>query len=189
MRTFSFFPFLLPFGAGAVLVLLMAVVFPGFSSSRPERPVLQPDIFDAGYLVSADDYFRHVSFQSSFSYRSLDMNFDLNVPRPDAMEVLAAEDYLRYYLGEDGLIEGGIQYSAVQEKEFPPFPLEKLMEFLVNYNKPAGNDFGNVKKEISKEWISTAIVLAFCMLDFLRPGVRGKKIKKAPVFGDKRIAA
>ena len=189
MRTFSFFPFLLPFGAGAALALLISVVFPGLSAPRLEKPVMRPDLLDTGYLVSADDYFRHIDFQRSFSYRSLDMNSNLNYPQPAIMATLAEENYLRYYLGEDGLIEGGVSYSAVQEKEFPPFPLDKLMEFLVNYNEPVGVKYDNAIKDISKEWISAAIILAFCMLDFLRPFARGRKIKKAPVYGDKRIAA
>ena len=95
--------------------------------------------------------------------------------------------YLRYHLGEDGLISGSTDYSAA-DAGFPSFPLEKLTGFLVNYIQTDAP--GRVTKSPAAgpgEWIPAVVIFLFCIVDMLRPGVRYKK--RSPYFGDKRIAA
>ena len=207
VRTFSLFPVLLPFGAGAALAVFLPAFLPAFSSTRGQDPAL----VDTRYLVSAEDYYRHVNFERSFSYRSLNENQDLSflqVPDEGAFE---REEYLRYNLGADGLIGKGESYPPEDREELvpaegprtegrwtggPPFPLEKLMNFLVNYSKPAGSGSGDIREPQNaaaavKSWelIGVVIIFAACILDLLPPGIRGKKMKKVPIFRDKRIAA
>jgi Ca2+/Na+ antiporter len=171
-KTFSFFPILLPF----VLLAIPALFLPkGFSESSP---------VDAFFLISSEDYERHIAFQKSFSYRPLNQG----------QNALMQNDYLRYYLGEDGLIAGIEAYAFSEDSEASPFPLEKLMGFLVNYNKlVTGESAGIDKKLVSptettfKEWISVAFIFMICLFDIFRPRIVLKK--KMPVIRDKRIAA
>ena len=197
MRTFSLFHLLLPFCTGAILALFLPVVFPVLSPFRAEVSVLASDgsasFIAPEHYINTEDYNRHISFQSSFSFRSLNQN--------QGREAFAQEDYLSYYLGEDGLIAGGMNYSARGRTEIlpetPPFPLEKLMGFLINYNKPiAGSEGGTMKEPqnvssvlMLKECISVAIILIVCILDLFRPDIRGRKMKKVPIVRDRRIAA
>jgi len=205
-RTFSLFPLLLPFVAASALVLFLHLAFPGSPLSRENDPMAVL-LADPQYLVSSDDYYRHIAFQESFSYRTLDQDMkDLRGPNKGALN---QEGYLRYYLGNDELIGGSMAYAggevprnAIPRDAVPTFPLEKLMGFLLNYSK--GGSAGDSKESadtvsrrfavsgsfrVPKEWISVVIVLAVSVLNFLRPGIRSRKKKKVPVFRDKRMAA
>ena len=186
IRTFSLFPLLLPFTAGALLSLFLPLFLPGFSPSRENMFPVEP-----ARLISGGDYYRHIDFQSSFSYRPLEPYSS----RAGGERSLNHDEYLRYYLGEDGLIAGSISHDkeGLQAPrdfglltEVPPFPLETLMEFLIHYDTPAA---GLPSAGI---WISVVFVLAACMLNLLGPktpsGIRFRK-KKQPFFEDKRIAA
>ena len=180
VRTFSFFPLLLPFAAVSLLALFFSLLFPVFSG-----PGEKAHFIDSHSFVSSDDYELHAGFQKSFSYRPMS--------REGGTGILKGEEYLRYYLGEDGLIGGGIDSVERKEAYLPPFPLEKLMGFLLNYYKPgAGGEIvplpGSSLMNF-KEWISVAIILAGCLLDLLHGGFRSSKRKKLPVFRDRRIAA
>ena|GEM_PF-1466012 len=197
LRTFSLFPFLLPFALGAMLVMLAPLLPPlalpvlrPFSSGLQNLPAFSPSspinvIFDPQYFVSTEEYQSHISFQRSFSLRPLDE------PMDPAGEAIYHEGFLRYYLGEDGLIAGGSEIGWPRAErspayEGPPFPLEKLMEFLINYDRP-GVSVGPYSLLNFKEWISILMIFAVCMLDFFRPRVRyGKKL---PGIRDERIAA
>jgi len=177
-KTFSFSPLLLPFGLLAISALFLPSGFDG--PSRGPSPI------DSGFFISSEDYDRHIAFQKSFSFMPLNMD-------NSEQEALINKDYLRYYLGEDGLIAGNDAY-AVSEDEAPPFPLEKLMDFLVKYNKLVTGESAGFEKQSGKpavttlkEWISVAFIFAFCLLDIFRPRIVPKK--KIPVIGDKRIAA
>jgi hypothetical protein len=175
-RTFSLFPFLLPFGAMSILSFFLPRIMPGFSPQIKNPALIKPE-----YFVSAGDYDRHIAYERSFSYRSLNQA---------GQEAPGQDDYLSYYLGDDGLISGG-SYAMEGEMAAPPFPLEKLMDFLVHYHEPVGETFDR-QEQLNplarlKELISGAIIFAFCMLDFLRPGIA---VKKRPLaLGDRRIAA
>jgi Ca2+/Na+ antiporter len=176
-KTFSFFPLLLPFAIFAVPALFLPR---GFSSSNP---------VDASFLISPEDYNKHIAFQKSFSYTPLNRGRNALI-----QDTLIEQDYLRYYLGEDGLIAGNDAHAFSKGNEASPFPLEKLMDFLLKYNKPvtgASADFGKqpdkpVETKV-EEWISVALIFIICLFDIIR--LRIVPRKKMPIIGDKRIAA
>jgi hypothetical protein len=152
-----------------------------------------PSPVETGSLMNPDDYNRHIAFQKSFPYRPLNQEPNTFLP-----EALKQEDYLRYYLGEDGLITGNDAYAVSEEGQTPPFPLEKLMAFLVKYNKlvtgePTVSDgpLDNLAATTFKEWISVAFIFVFCLFDILRQRIVPKIAYKnrIPIIGDKRIAA
>jgi hypothetical protein len=184
VKTFSFFPLLLPFGLLSVTALFLPS---GYSGPSP---------VDSGYLVSSADFDSHIAFQKTFSYSVLSpLNQKQN---PFDQNALIQNGYLRYYLGEDGLIAGNDAYAVSEDSEIPPFPLEKLMDFLLNYNKyvtggPAGfrKPAGKPAVTTLKEWISVAFIFAFCLFDIFMPRIVPKIAfrRKIPVTGDKRIAA
>jgi hypothetical protein len=196
-KTFSLFPLLLPFGLASVLALFVPLFLPNlFPPRQQESPI------DLHYLISPGDYYRHIDFQMSFSYRRLDQN--LYADSTPGQWALNQEAFLLYYLGEDGLIAGSTGHSSAPWI-IPPFPLEKLMDFLLNYDKvPALNSrfaapgtslFTSIF--MLREWIAVAIILAAWIFDLLppaiRPGIRpllrSKKKEKIPVSGNKWISA
>ena len=178
-RTFSLFPFLLPF----VLVSFLALVLPVFlPAERSDIPAME-NVMDPRYFVSPEDYYSHIDFQRSFPYRSLNTGSGAGGP-------LNQEGYLRYYLGDDGLIAGSAHSAGTVEPETLPFPLEKLMDFLIQYYEQPEEPV-RVTEPLGppgREWILAGIILIFCcMSELLRPGiVPGKKL---PYRWDKRIAA
>ena len=189
VRTFHLFPLLLPFGAGAALAVLLPMVFPSGNYNRLSG-------LKSENLVTTEDYSRHVEFVDSFPYRSLNPDFGRDMGEEP-------KEYLRYYLGDDGLIAGGLPYGAGGKNILPPFPLEKLMDFLVNYTEQADGDSGLVRARRFtpaeffrnpvwgrfEEWIPALVIFVICILDLIWPGPRGRKMKRIPVAGDKRIAA
>ena len=190
-KTFSFFPFLLPYGFVSILALFLSLVLPGLGfntvNSSPAAAHIAPE-----YLISREEYSRHLAFQQSFSYSSLNQD-------SQGQKALNQKEYLRYHLGKDGLIEASASsaFAADEELKLEPeltFPLEKLMDFLINYNKLALGEsvdrkklFGSQMAAGHKEWISVAVLLAICLLDFIGPIVVLKK--KTPAIGAKRIPA
>ena len=177
-KTFSIFPMLLPFGLASVLAVFLPLFMPDIApQGENESPV------DIRYLVSAEDYYRHVEFQRSFSFRRMDQELCLGGP-------LIQDPFMRYYLGEDGLIAGSMNYS-INFWASAPFPLEKLKAFLLNYDTaPAA---GTVLFSI-KEWISVAMIFAAWILNLFSPSLRPamrpwSQGKKIPLPGDKRIIA
>ena len=165
LKTFSLFPLLLPFGLASLLALVLPPVMPGFlpdisPSGENESPI------EIRYLVRAEDYYRHIEFQKSFSFRRLD----------DAP--LIQEPFLRYYLGEDGLIAGSTA-PAINFWTAPPFPLEKLMYFLLHYDIASVSGASISRASILrissvtiKEWISVTIMFAAWILNLLSPEIR-----------------
>ena len=182
-RTFSLFPFLVPFVLASVLALILPAFLPVQRSGIPVREYNM----DPRYFVSSGDYYSHIDFQRSFSYRSL--NTGNSAASRDALN---QEGYLHYYLGDDGLIAGSVQSSGIVEAEILPFPLEKLMAFLLQYYVPLEEPAGKIEPYNPplklREWMLAAIILTICCIsELLRPGVvPGKKL---PVRWDKRIAA
>jgi hypothetical protein len=82
--------------------------------------------------LNAEAYSAHVAFQRAFSLMPLGTPFPL--------ETDPAQDYLRYSLAEDGLIDGAAPGESVDSDEsvdsfeIPPFPLEGLIDFFTNYS-------------------------------------------------------
>ena len=185
VKTFHLFPFLLSFG----LVSVAALFLPGFSPARQSDTII-----DTRYFVSFEDFYKHLDFQRSFSFR------------PMNQRVLYQDAYLLYYLGDDGLIAGSTDVNFHRFRPGytipePVFPLEKLMDFLINYHED-GSDRGQVRDQSGfnearltgipgriKEWILVTIVLAFCLFDLIRPDTRRRDKKAAPISENKRIAA
>ena len=204
-RTFSFFPLLLPFTSGAILVLIFSLLSPAsFLEGQPaaDSRNLQnnrniPDsenhdlmLADSRYLISSGEYYSNIDFQKSFSYMPLNAKSYTAGETVD-QESRLKESYRQYYLGEDGLIGGSADFTASVPGngaylDFPPFPLEKLMVFLLNYSKPAA---GNSAPGSIKEWIAVLMILSVCVLDLHRSGLQFIKRKKLPILRDKRIAA
>ena len=165
-KTFSLFPLLAPFGLASVLALFLPLVFPGLSpSGYNEYPFDDPQ-----YLVSAEDYERHIAFQKAFPYQPL---------ADSPQQPLTQQAYQRYYLGEDGLIAGSASY-ATDSWAIPLFPLEKLMDFLVNYQGSRVPDLWfaapGASLFVQREWVIVAIILTAWIFDSFPPErIMGKK--------------
>ena len=196
VRTFSLFPLLVPFASGALLTLFIPLVFPAKALNPSEYPFIDPQ-----YIVSTEEYNEHMAFQQSFSYKPLNQIQNSGNYRKPLSPTLTEEGYLEYYLGNDGLIAGSTGYPNGWEIELPwlqeeadskeaPFPLEKLMDFLLQYNQPEKRSYKTIGSEFSvKEWVSVAIIFSICIFDWLWPGIPAGRKKKMDMVGDKRIAA
>ena len=157
LKAGGFFRHFFPFALASVLSLPLSLpVFAGFR--EPDfipniqafmRSVAEADKFTASPLVSEADYERHRAFQASFSVAPL----GAGVESPNQIH------YYRYRLGDDGLIDGvsgspGGPPSLIEEEEIPPFPLEKLMDFLVDYYNRA-ETYNPAGK---REWLPVLLV-------------------------------
>jgi hypothetical protein len=155
VKTVPLFPVAAVFLPALLLSLLAPLVFPSLASSSNEAQAVS----DPRFLVSQADYETHIAFERAFSRTPLGSHFP-------------GEGYFRYYLGEDGLIAGAEDEGHDGGEEIPSFPLENLMEFLLQYN----NSEGELAPVQSKEWIPALLFLAVLIpAFFLRP-------KKAVIF-------
>jgi hypothetical protein len=175
-KTFALFPSLLPFAAFCVFAVFLPPVLP------PVLPHLMPDIFpshqnshqsqspvDTRFVVSAEDYYRHVDFQRAFSFMPLDSAHQTDFAHPP----LIASSFFRYYLGEDGLISGSVVYEPATWMP-APFPLEGLSRFLLNYDRAAVSNYSFFTV---KEWVLMAIVFSALLVDFFLFSVRSPSLK------------
>jgi hypothetical protein len=141
VRTVPLFALAAAFAPAVLFSLLSPLLFPSLSS----RPRDASPFSDPGLLISPADYESHLAFERSFSRRPLGPDF------PEG-------GYFHYYLGEDGLIAGtrGEPPGLEGGEEIPSFPLENLMEFLLEYSNGAEETaparFG--------EWISAVLFFA-----------------------------
>jgi hypothetical protein len=157
-----------PFALSRQLLPFAVLSLPFFF--LPENSAVSPETtIDPRYFVLSEDFYRHINFQQSFSYRSLN-HFQLS---REGLAPLIPDAYLSYYLGDDGLIVGalgeapapGEMYAAGEELAVSPvFPLEELTAFLVDYSGKAVGSTDSKKKE----WISLGIVFIACFLDLTR---------------------
>jgi hypothetical protein len=129
----------------------------------------------SGYLLSPADYEQHLAFQASFSYTPLRKNG----------ERAGNEGYFHYTLGEDGLISRTDKQGVPDESVVPPFPLEKLMEFLIQYTTSTG-DRPPVQV---KDWILLMVLVLSCFPNSFRLTGRNGKKKKIALLRERRIAA
>ena len=108
---------------------------PGFSSyfNRTEKR-------DFLNLPSASEYYEYMTYQALFSYLPMGS---------------VNGGYFNYYLGEDGLITGDENTHFDIDPEIPDFPLERLTQFLLNYD----DDSKDNSIHYIKEWISVALIL------------------------------
>ena len=167
-RPYAFrFPILV-FALCSLSALLFFLFFPWFS---PELIGNSPVNIDNFPLAS--EYEEYMAFQASFSLVPL---------FPNQGEHLYAE-YLQYILGEDGLIaETALSLSAW---EIPPFPLEKLTCFLLDYNNKT---LDAPQPIILKDWIIVSLILIFC-IPFTQKAKKRHSKNKTPLIRDPRIAA
>ena len=130
------------FSLSSLLALTFLFFFPEFAPELFNRSRIEFD-----NLPLAIEYEEHMVFQASFSMNSL---FAYNG------EQLHTE-YLRYFLGDDGLIAGTV--SSIFTWEIPPFPLEKLSTFLLNYR----NETFETPEPMLKDWIIVSLITIFCI--------------------------
>jgi hypothetical protein len=152
VKAVPLFPLAVIFVPAVLLSLLIPWLFPSLSYSKEAPSVSAPR-----FLISPADYEEHIAFERSFSRRPLGS---------DSPE----DGYVHYYLGEDGLIAGEEDEPPGEDRreEIPSFPLENLMEFLLQYN----NSLGEAAPAQFKEWISVLLLLAASILPYL---IRPKK--------------
>jgi hypothetical protein len=126
-----------PFTLAALVLLLVSAAVPGggggaripHASSRDWTGWKSPLPLDAKAFAEA--YSAHAEFQRAFSLIPLGTSFPL--------ETDPAQNYLRYSLAEDGLIDGAAPDESadsdelVNSFEIPPFPLAGLIDFLTTY--------------------------------------------------------
>jgi hypothetical protein len=155
---------IIPFGIAA----LLAVFLPSHLLS--ELPDVQESnayndmgtFNDPRYLIDESEYEEHIAFQSNFSLTPIFSS--------DGKADEGIEGYMRYYLGDDGLIAGTKAYDANNKNvDSTQFPLKNLMDFL-------GNSDHTYKNEIStQEVFSACIILLLGLLSLFNIGrKRGK---------------
>ncbi|MDR2470798.1 MAG: hypothetical protein LBD09_01645 [Treponema sp.] len=166
--------FALPFVLASLLALLP------FPVSPPERP----GGVEMEFLILPGEYARHAAFQAAFSTRPLGSG-----PLAGGVEnpPLNQTAYLRYYLGEDGLIGGALAdpSGTGASLEIPPFPLEGLMEALSGED---GGTFRDRRPPFGRELVTAGLAVLFALPPFFRRGALGITKMKLPVLKDKRIA-
>jgi hypothetical protein len=136
-------------------------------------------------LPPVDYYYRHAAFQASFSLRPLGVVPE-GIPLPEAGT--GARPYLRYTLGDDGLIAGGVSPLGREEYpeagEFPPFPLEDLAAFLGGGAFRPASERGE-----AGELAPVFIILVPGLLSLFHTGKPYRKKSGVLLYADKRAAA
>jgi hypothetical protein len=161
--------------------MTLALFFPSFLSLGKTGPgfVFEKKTTvaaDPRYILSREEYEEHMAFETSFSFMSLGTENAGNSYQ---------EGYFRYRLGDDGLIDGLKEQSYLAGESIPPFPLEKLMDFLLEYN----NNPGGVPPAQLKDWIFLVLILTICVPGRLGTGSGYGKKKKTAFLRDRQIAA
>jgi hypothetical protein len=133
-------PLPVPFIAAAIVHMALSALLGGPDVAAASHP---HDGWEAGALVSEEDYRNHVEFQRRFSFRNLNTE--------------KAGDYLRYALGNDGLLSSSESVRAEAELAAPPWDLAGIAAFL-------GSDESEPKLyESAGKGGGWAIVLALCL--------------------------
>jgi hypothetical protein len=157
VKAVPLFPLAAVFGPAVLLSLLAPRFFPSLS-----YPKEAPAVSDPRFLVSPADYEDHIAFERAFSRMPLGSDSRDSRDSGNPLE----EGYFHYYLGEDGLIAGTEDERHEEGEDPPSFPLENLMEFLLQYN----NSAGEAVPVQSKDWILAVLFLAVLVpAFFLRP--------------------
>ena len=117
----------------AVLGSALLFVFPEYSAGRTGSAGME-----FSYIPSEIEYLDYMNYQALFSYSPLGNQ---------------TVGYLSYYLGNDGLIAGSYRPDIFIDSDIPPFPLEKLIGFLLHYEHNPGET-----RLFLKEWLSVLLV-------------------------------
>jgi hypothetical protein len=170
-RPLSYSPVMVPFALAALVLPLLSMVFPAPASGISGEGARSWTGWESPQGLSADHYREHALFQQTFSYTPLESG---------------KSPYLRYSLGDDGLIGGDASVPVVAEPEpVPPFPLASLIDFLADYayteNSPVSPRGGDV--------LCPLIVLGLCVPLILRDRRWRRMRGKLSMYMEKRIAA
>ncbi|MCL2442445.1 MAG: hypothetical protein FWD13_03155 [Treponema sp.] len=160
---FVFPVYILPFTAGALLALFFTPVIPGSFDSNEK--------FDT--IINEQDYYDHLTYQTFFSTRPLGMNADPNL-----------SFFPGFYFDTDGLPAVKINNTSqrIDINDYPPFPLEDLMEFFIDVN-----DGNRTNTNVVSTGIADKLSLLVLLL-FLFPGlIRKKKNDNSPKISGKRF--
>jgi hypothetical protein len=168
------FSMVIPFACAS----LVSLFFPLLSGIGVQEPRTRPEV---PAMVSPGDYERHLAFQGAFSRIPLGQYQDEGEAGIGNFDTFKYPPYLRYYIGDDGLIGETGEYPEEPGLDFPPFPLEDLMRFIGGY--------GNIPAYAPGDIISVLIALGLCVPPLFRAGWNHRKKKKMVVYNDKRIAA
>jgi hypothetical protein len=188
----SFFSqIMVPFALASLGFLFLPGVFPGGDFSGNARGEAK---WDTRRSINDAMYREHVRFQLSFSLNPLGSGVAAS---GESVEPLRS--YLRYSLGEDGLIgetvvsadyPGDIFFAG---GEIPPFPLQGLIEFLDHYiytvPRMVSPSAENLKGVFRGDLFSVLIALGLCIPLILWDQQGYKKKRKLFIYRDKRIAA
>jgi hypothetical protein len=145
---FVFPMYILPFVIGAFLTMFFTPFMSGSYDSGNK--------FDV--IVTEQDYYDHLTYQTSFSTRRLGDD--------------SSSSYPAFFYDTDGLVSMGKTGAAqsVKMSDFPNFPLKQLMEFFNNVNNGdivnSGKSTGRIRENLS----------LLVLLLFIFPGLifRGK---------------
>jgi len=119
---FSLIGAIIPFAFVSILSIFLPQTM-GITTERNNEFI--EDFFNN--IVDVGEYENHVEFQENFSFIPLgSQSRNLN--------------YMRYHLGEDGLISEISPYIRSEKNKIPPFPLEKLIAFFRNFKYSISTD-------------------------------------------------
>jgi hypothetical protein len=189
----------IPFGVASFLALVLP-------HALGLNPYHDPGALgDPQYLIEKSEYENHVAFQQAFSLTSLGDMHKGGAFLENMGTKFAKADYVRYYLGDDGLIAGTKDYGDAVSADFiaeaPPFPLENLMDFLGRSGHPDTGakylpdtnspdtgvvplDFGIAGIDI-REMLPSLATLLPCIISLLGLGQRFRR-KKIIIYNEKR---
>ena len=156
------------FAASSLLALVFFFFFPGVSPDLSGRTPI-----DLQNFPSVSEYEEYMAFQASFSM----------LPLGAHQGEYFHNEYLQYYLGDDGLIAGA--KDSLSAWEIPAFPLEKLTDFLLNYE----NRTVDSPKPMMKDWVIVVLILMCCIPNNKNIEKRKVRKNKIPLIRDPRVAA
>jgi len=150
----AFSVYMLPMTLAAFAVFFTAPSMPG---------VFMSDIkFDN--FITEQDYYSHLAFQSSFSMRQLDLSNSYITSPPERFHAVKPS----FFYDTDGLPSLKITASSqtVNLHDYPPFPLNDLMEFFHNVNMNNKIDSG-ASHGIGDEKIPLSVLVFFMLFGLL----------------------
>jgi hypothetical protein len=152
-RAKTAFPLLpVPLIAAALLQIALTSLSGAPASADPATALINlPPAWEKAPSVSERDYEAHFEFQKNFVFKNL------NTAKTD--------DYLRYSLGDDGLIaSSGALQAGNQTSAPPPWDLAPLVDFLQN-----GGGGASSRQPVNTGSGILAVLLALCLyIPFMR---------------------
>jgi hypothetical protein len=138
---FAFSIYMLPFAVSSIMALLLSLWFAG--SAKTESPIKR--------IIHEHEYREHIDFQTAFSTSPL---WDTQA------------DYSDYFFDKDGLVAEKPVNNMENIRNYPPFPLAPLMNYMENLNNTGvikvNNNF-NLNELLSLLLISLIIAAGFLL--------------------------